>query len=100
MSDDAMSHDPFEWPTQDTLSDDAQWRMWLIQALSRIHAVSSETARLQTVANGRVTKLEAATADLPKWELRLSWMERIVLGGCSILLTAIVVGFARMMIRG
>lgn len=84
--------DSFEWPDQDTLRDDASFRMWLIQTLQRIHDRVSETTRLQKVANGRVDKLEKAIEPLPTIQLRVTLVERIVFGAAGIVLTGFFAG--------
>lgn len=104
--------DTFEWPDQDALQDEQTFRMWLIKAMQRIHVLSAETTRLQAVANGRVGKLEAAVADLPKAEtltkmaetfptiiVKVSLMEKIVFGAAGTMLVAILSAVLAMVIR-
>lgn len=95
--------DTFEWPDQATLQDEQSFRMWLIQVLSRIHVLSAETARLQAVANGRVSKVETTVAeyppaktmitmaaDLPMITVKLTMVERLVFGAAGLILTGFV----------
>lgn len=96
---DAVMPDSFEWPDQETLKDDASFRMWLIQTLQRIHDRVSETARLQREANGRVAKLETAVAPIPAMEVRLTLVERMLFGASALLLVAMLGAMARMVLR-
>lgn len=82
--------DAFEWPDQATLKDESAFRMWLIQALSSIHAKASETARLQKITNGRVDTLETAVKPLETITLRISLLERLVFGAAGVLLVSIL----------
>lgn len=95
MSDAPMQRDTFEWPSQAELADDATFRLWLIQALSSIHGMAAETARLQRVTNGRVTRLEVSTEAIPTLIYRLSWLERIVFGAGGALLLALLFAIAK-----
>lgn len=89
MSDMTMP-DTFEWPDQATMKDDGAFRMWLIQALSSIHAKASEAARLQKITNGRVDTLEKAVAPLQTIEVRISLLEKLVFGAASVLLVGVL----------
>jgi hypothetical protein len=105
MSDTTMNnvHDSFEWPDETTQKDEAAFRRWLIQVLHRIHHMSSETARLQTLSNGRVGTLEqhhaACAAKLPTLELRVTLVERLIFGGTSLLLLGVLGAMLRGVLR-